>query len=181
MCNALSAKGEYWVTSQFVWHYGSGKYRNAFSTNVGPGQLDHQRDRQCQPGGDRATLRTRSTIYAGYYDIGMWRTQDSGTSWTMINPVFAAWGGVGAATCVVADSARPGVVWAAIGESSKAPYLYRLYRSSHQRQLVAPARDRPAVPGVPVRADHGPALPTANRRLWVTANGALYRSTRRRG
>ena len=177
VCNALSAKGEYWVTSQFVWRYGSGKYINAFSTSAGPG-------RWITSGIDNVTpvaiadAQSATTLYAGYYDIGLWRTQDGGATWSMVNPYFTAWGGVGGnVTCVVADSARPGVVWAAIGESSKAPYLYRVYRSANSGSAWTQISAGLPYPAFLYGLTMDPLSPTAGRRLWVTANGALYRSS----
>ena len=177
VCNALSARGEYWVTSQFVWRYASGKYTNAFSSNVGPG-------RWITTGIDNVTpvaiadAENAATLYTGYYDLGLWRTQDGGGSWTMINPGFAVWGGVGAnVTCVVADSARPGVLWASIGESSKAPYLYRVYRSTTAGNSWTQISSGLPYPAFLYGLTMDRLSPTASRRLWVTANGALYRSS----
>jgi len=177
VCNALSANGEYWVTPQFVWRYAAGKYQNMFSTNVGPG-------RWITTGLDNATpvaiadAQNAATLYAGYYDLGLWRTTDGGGSWTMINPTLAAWGGVGGnVTGVVADSARAGVVWATIGESSKAPYLYRVYRSTTSGSSWTQISTGLPYPAFLYGLSMDRQSPTASRRMWVTADGALYRST----
>jgi Big-like domain-containing protein/sortilin (neurotensin receptor 3) len=177
VARALSGKGEYWVTSQFVWHYTAGKFANAFSTGMGPG-------RWITAGIDNAVpvciadAESEPTAYAGYYDLGMWRTQDGGVSWKMINPVLPDWDGVGGnVTSVVADPARPGVVWAAIGESSKAPYLYRMYRSTNSGDAWSQSSTGLPYPAFLYGLSLDRLSPSANRKLWVTANGALYRST----
>ncbi|MGH7731506.1 MAG: Ig-like domain-containing protein [Candidatus Eiseniibacteriota bacterium] len=176
VANALSGKGEYWVTGQFVWRYAGGKFTNAFSTGLGS-------DRWITTGIDNsvptclADAQSARTLYAGYYDLGMWRTEDSGASWRMINPVLPNWDGVGGnAASIVADPARPGMVWAAIGESSKAPYLYRVYRSTNFGDAWSPTTGLP-YPAFLYGLSLDRQSPIATRKLWVTANGALYRST----
>ena len=177
VANALSGKGEYWVTSQFVWRYAGGKYTNAFSTSPAAG-------RWITAGVDNsvpvciADAQTSGTFYTGYYDLGLWRTQDWGASWKMINPVLPDWDGVGGnATSVVADSARPGVVWATIAQSSKAPYLFRVYRSTNAGDAWTESSAGLPNPAFLYGLTMDRLSPTASRRLWVTANGALYRST----
>ena len=96
----------------------------------------------------------------------------------MINPVLPDWNGVGGnVTAVVADSARPGVVWAAIGESSKAPYLYHVYRSTNSGDTWSQSSTGLPYPAFLYGLTMDRLSPVASRRLWLTANGALYRST----
>lgn len=177
VANALSGNGEYWVTSQFVWRYTGGKYTNAFSTSPAAGKwtttgLDNSVP-VCI-----ADAQNAGTFYTGYYDIGLWRTQDWGASWKMVNPVLPEWDGVGGnATSVVADSARPGVVWATIAQSSKAPYLFRVYRSTTSGSAWTQTSSGLPYPAFLYGLTMDRLSPSANRRLWVTANGALYRST----
>ena len=176
VANALSAKGEYWVTGQFVWRYAAGKYVNAFTTSVGA-------DRWITTGIDNvvpvciADAQSGSTLYAGYYDLGVWRTQDGGLSWKMINPTLPDWNGKGGnATALAADPARPGVVWATIGESSKSPYLYRVYRSANWGDSWTQSSTGLPYPAFLYGLSMDRLSPTAARRLWVTADGALYTS-----
>ncbi len=177
VANALSSKGEYWFTSQFVWRYTAGRFANAVSTSVGP-------DRWITTGIDNAVpvciadAQSAGTLYAGYYDLGMWRTQDGGASWKMINPSLQGWNGFGGnVTCVVADSARPGVVWAAIGVSSRAPYRFQVYRSSNWGDTWSQSSTGLPYPAFLYGLSMDRLSPTGNRNLWITADGALYRST----
>ena len=176
VANALSGKGEYWVTGQFVWRYAAGKFTNAFTTAVGP-------DGWITTGIDNvvpvciADAQSAATLYAGYYDLGVWRTQDGGLSWKMINPILPDWNGRGGnVTSLVADAARPGVVWATIAESSKAPYLFRLYRSANWGDSWSQSATGLPYPAFLYGLSMDRHSPVATRRLWVTADGALYTS-----
>jgi hypothetical protein len=176
VANALSARGEYWVTSQFVWRYTGGKYTSAFTTSPAPG-------RWITSGVDNAVpvciadAQNAGTFYTGYYDVGLWRTQDWGASWKMVNPSLTGWNGVGGnASGVVADSARSGVVWATIGESSKSPYLFRVYRSSNSGDTWSPSLTGLPYPAFLCGLTMDRRSPVSTRTLWVTADGALYRS-----
>jgi hypothetical protein len=177
VANALSPRGEYWVTSQFVWRYSGTKYVSAFTSEVGPG-------RWITSGIDNsvpvclADAHTPGTLFAGYYDLGLWRTQDNGLSWKSVNPPLPNWNGVGGnASAVVADSARPGVLWAAIGESSKAPYLFGIYRSASSGDAWTPVSAGLPSPAFLYGLSMDRQSPVASRKLWVTADGALYVST----
>jgi hypothetical protein len=176
VANALSARGEYWVTPQFVWRYTGTKYENAFSTSSMPG-------RWITKGIDNAVpvcfadARNYNTVYAGYYDLGLWKSVDGGASWSMINPVLPQWNGVGGnVTAVVADSSRPGVLWAAFAESSKPPYYYRMYRTSNGGLTWSATATGLPFPAFLYGLSMDRRSPTASRRLWVTADGALYTS-----
>ena len=176
VANALSGKGEYWVTGQFVWRYAAGKYANAFTTGIGA-------DRWITTGIDNvvpvciADAQSAATLYTGYYDIGVWRTQDGGASWKMINPDLPDWNGRGGnATSLVADPARPGVVWATIGESSKSPYLYHVYRSANSGDSWSQSSTGLPYPAFLYGLSMDRLSPVATRKLWVTADGALYTS-----
>lgn len=57
-------------------------------------------------------------VYAGYMDMGLWRSDDGGGNWASLNAAqyTGGWGGKGGNTLsVVADPSRAGVVWAQLG------------------------------------------------------------------
>jgi hypothetical protein len=116
VAKTLSAKGEYWVSAQFAWHYASGAYENAFSTSFGSGDWLTKGIDNAVP---TAMTSSGSYLYAGYYDVGIWTSVTSGQRWRNINPSgIPGWNGYGGnVTGIVADGS---LIVATMARTSKA-------------------------------------------------------------
>jgi BNR-Asp box repeat protein len=116
-------------------------------------------------------------IFAGSFDIGLWRSLDGGASWQSCNDEewTGAWKGHGGNTATIAlDPQRAGRVWAASGETVDRSMLLRSDRGG------APGSWTEAGHGLPHGFIAGLSLDRASdprrRTLFVTANGDVYRS-----
>ena len=183
VARTLSPDGSYWVTGQFVWRYTGGanpKYENAFSTQVGTNPaswitkgIDNAVGVSfaAAPGGP-------GRYFAGYYDMGLWKTTDGGASWMDKNPSLGTWNGVGGnVTGIVADG--HGVVVATMAGSSKTEpdsggvYLYSVWRSTDGGDSWVACRN-----GIPYTGFmYGLSRDPSSGRLWVTRDGQIYTST----
>lgn len=122
------------------------------------------------------------TIYAGYLDLGLWRSLDEGFNWQEINePAFTGngqpgtWSGKGGnVITVLADPVRPNVVWAGQGNTVSTQQLIKSTSSGALGTWTAST-------GVPLGSITGLSLSyqssSANRTLFVCDNGVTYRST----
>jgi hypothetical protein len=115
-------------------------------------------------------------LYAGLYDLGIWRSLDGGASWQASNDAAwtGAWSGKGGnCTTILADPARPDVVWASQGENATGTRLIRSTASGTPGSWAGTS-------GVPSGYLNGLSLdltsPAGARTLYVTANGDVYRS-----
>ncbi len=116
-------------------------------------------------------------IFAGSFDIGLWRSVDGGGSWQSCNEpaLTGAWRGWGGnTTSIVLDPLRAGTVWATTGEAVDRATLVRSDHSGAQGSWWDAAR------GLPHGFIDGLSLdrtsPVKRRTLFVTANGDVYRS-----
>lgn len=183
VARTMSPDGSYWVTSQFVWRYTGGdhpKYENAFSTQVGTNPASWT-----TKGIDNAVGVTFASAgegpghyFAGYYDMGLWKTTDGGASWMNKNPQLGTWNGVGGnVTGIVA--AGNGVVVATMAGSSKVEadsggvYLYSVWRSTDGGDHWTASRNGLAYTGFMYGLSRDPS----GGRLWVTRDGQVYTST----
>ncbi len=167
----LSHDGQYWVTSQFVRRWNGTKYACA---SCGP-------DQWITKGIDNVTpialadAEQNNTIYAGYYDLGIWRTQNGGISWQNINPDLGQWDAVGGNTVTIAaDPAVGGKVWAAMADRSDGPYA--LYRSNDYGATWVQNTSLPAgtyLFGLSISTHSSPY----DRNLYISVDGKVYRST----
>ena len=179
VARTLSAHGEYWVTSQFVWRYTSApplKYENAFSTQVGsrPAAWITRGIDNAVP--TAFTSAGPGHYWAGYYDIGLWSTRDGGASWVNRNPALGTWKGFGgnvtgivvAGTATVATMAPSSKV---VPDSGNV-YLYRVWRSTDGGDTWSVCRK-----GLPDAGFlHGLSRDPATGRLWLTRDGHVFAS-----
>src|SRR5262245_3737635 len=168
----------YWVSWQFAFAStdGGGRFQNLTTRPVSPGFW-------CSRGIDNVTLASLAIseadprqIYAGYHDLGLWRSLDGGVSWQAANnvPLTGSWKGNGGnAISVLADPVRAGVVWATNGERGDSTQLARSTAAGAAASWVAAS-------GLPGGFQRGLSLsrsiPVNQRTLFVTANGDVYRS-----
>lgn len=137
---SLSARGEYWVTPQFVWRHsasGAHKYENAFATISGGAYVTKGID-NANPW-VIAMGNSQSTIYAGYHDLGLWKSTSHGELWISKSPDLGGWDNKGGnVSSILVTGAADGVdtVFAAMAENDDPAnegqynYGFELYRST---------------------------------------------------
>ena len=124
-------------------------------------------------------------VYAGYMDMGLWRSDDGGDSWIDLNtPAYSHnWLGNGGNTLsIVADPTRADVVWAQVAgnlENCLSPCeepLHLLKSSDRGANWLELKTGLPQ----PLKRLEGlslaPDSPTTNRWLYAVANGDVYLS-----
>ncbi len=172
----------YWATSQWVFvSTDTGKtFQNVFTD---PGRPGFWRSR----GLDNVNMMDVAVsaadpriVYAAYFDIGLWRSLDGGDSWQRAtdSAFTGAWEGHGGnCASVVADPARPHVVWATMSENQNGGYPTYLIKSI---DTGAPGSWFSADSGLPRTEIMGlsvdPASPISQRTLYVTADADVYKS-----
>lgn len=137
---SLSARGEYWVTPQFVWRHnasGDHKYENAFTT-ITSGTYQTKGIDNSNPW-VVAMGNNTSTIWAGYHDLGIWKSTDDGIRWINKNPDLDpntnGWDGKGGNVSSIAVSGGD-TVFAAMAENDDPEsdktysYFFKLYRTT---------------------------------------------------
>ncbi len=168
----------FWVSWQFAFASlnGGASFADLNTTQVLPGRWRSR-------GLDNITLTSvafseaaPAQVYLGFHDIGLWRSLDGGASWQSGNPptLTGTWAGHGGNTStILADPSRPAVVWATFGGQADSLTL--------ARSALAGASDSWVLAtGLPHGNLRGLSLdrgaPAANRTLFITANGDVYRS-----
>ncbi len=170
----------YWVNSQFVFaSFDGGKSVVPLFSN----ERGATSERWLSRGIDNVSIvalaaseASPDTLYAGFLDLGAWRSDDAGRSWVSINDKVAtgAWAGSGGDTwTLVADPASAGRLWCAQGDGATQPST--LLRSADAGRTWARVGA-----GLPATTLLGLSLdaqsPVAGRQLFVSANGAVYGS-----
>ncbi len=165
----------YWVTPQFAWMSkdAGASFTRLFTDQPTAGRW---RSRGLDNVAPAALSASGSMLYAGFYDLGIWRSLDGGASWQPSNDAAftGAWLGKGGqCLTILADPARPQVVWAAQGEDEEGTRLIR------SEQGGAPG-SWAGTTGVPLGFTYGLSLdlgsPVGARTLYVTSNGDVYKS-----
>jgi hypothetical protein len=169
----------YWVDSQFVLGSfdGGRKFVNLYTRRV---TLGWWRGR----GIDNVSVLALAIgeanprlVFAGSFDLGLWRSLDGGESWQSCNePAHTgAWQGHGGNTAsVVVDPLRAGTVWATMGEAVDRSTLVRSDQSGVAGSWTHSGRGLPRGFLNGLSLDRG--SPATQRTLFVTAGGDVYRS-----
>jgi len=165
----------YWITPQFVWrstNWGA-SFTSMFTNQAAPGFWMGRGINNVAP----ATLSVSGTaLYAGYYDLGIWRSFNSGASWQSSNDpgLTGGWAGKGGSCMtILADPARSNVVWASQGETMNTA---RLIRNSDSGLPGTWTTTLGMPPGFIAGLALDPASPTSNRTLYASSNGDVYTS-----
>jgi hypothetical protein len=170
-----NASGIFWVTPQFAWSStnGGATFARLFTDASAPG---YWKGRGLDNVAPAALSASGGMVYAGSYDLGIWRSSDGGASWQQSNDAAftGAWAGKGGnCMTLLADPARPQMVWACNGEEPDGTRLIRSTASAAPGSWAAPG-------GVPSGFINGLSLdsqsPSNARTLYVTANGDVFRS-----
>jgi photosystem II stability/assembly factor-like uncharacterized protein len=119
-------------------------------------------------------------VYAGYMDIGIWRSENGGKSWKSLNPGEKwthKWLGTGGNTLsIVADPKRKNVVWAQVAGDLYDP-LHLLKSDDrgdnwYELETGLPPNPRKMVESIQLDITSS----VSSRRLFVIVNGDVYRS-----
>ena len=165
----------YWITPQFVWRsadFGA-SFTNVFTNAAAPGFWSGRGINNVAP----ASISVVDTVvYAGYYDLGIWRSLDSGESWQASNDpgLSGTWNGRGGnCMTILADPDRPHVVWASQGGSMTLSMLLRSDASATPGSWSITT-------GLPLGFVSGlaldPASPVMGRTMYVSSNGDVFKS-----
>lgn len=168
----------FWVTKQFVYGSfdGGATFQNLFTNQVSPGWWRSRGIENVTVASLAISAADPLRIFTGYHDIGLWRSLDGGTSWQPCNnAAFTGnwkWCGGNTAT-VVADPTRADVVWASMGVTADSSRLVKSASAGSASSWVG-------VSGLPSGFLKGlsldPTSPSTQRKLFITANGDVYRS-----
>ncbi len=164
------------VNSQFAYlsDDGGATFRPVFTDEVGAGRF-RSRGLDNVVVADLA-VGAGGTLYAGYWDLGCFRSVDGGGAWSNCNTVDHSgdWEGYGGFVgTVVADPSRPGVVWAAHAPDWEADAV--LLRSDDAAASWV-ATDIPAGPDL-LGLAVDPSSPIDRRTLAITSGGDVFVST----
>lgn len=165
----------WWVNTQFVYATFDGgemftsmvsdrisaeRYRSRKIDNVVPASL---------------AFGKNGVVYAGYYDMGCFRSLDNGASWQNCNDeTYApAWhGGGGNVMTIVADPDRAGVVWQVQVDDLGNPMT--LVRSDDAGGNWQPSNNNLPQSALISGLSIDPNSPTNQRTLFVTVDGDVY-------
>ncbi len=173
----------FWVTSQ--WAYKSSDTGNNL-TNIFTNQVSSGRWRS--RGLDNITMMdveinkaNPNRIHLGYFDIGIWSSEDRGYSWYFGNDTFytGSWEGHGGNVISIAsDPQRENIIWITQSENQNGQYPTYLIKNNN---YADPLSWENASNGLPLIEIMGISLdlnsPVNNRTLFVTAQGDVYKST----
>jgi photosystem II stability/assembly factor-like uncharacterized protein len=120
-------------------------------------------------------------MYISLWDNGLWRSIDRGESWQSCNnsSYTGTWYGKGGDSwTVIADPSRPNVVWTGIGQRDVVGYLLKSTQSGAIESWTNVGTGLPGPGKVEIWGlSVDPNSPENQRVLFVTANGAVYKSS----
>ena len=167
----------FWATGQSVFgSFDNGRsFQNLFTDAVQPGGW-RSRGLDNVVLGELAKSATDGTLYAGFYDLGCWRSPDDGASWFNCNlPEYTgAWEGNGGNTLAIAtDPTVPGQVWLSQAQEIEGAHTLLFSADGGQSWTEANA----GLPGTVLAGLSVDAASAENgRTLFITAGGDVYTS-----
>jgi len=118
-------------------------------------------------------------IFAGYWDIGLWRSMDKGMNWEYCSPeAFTGnWRGNGGnAMSILSDPDRPNVVWATMkGDFYEDAFLLRSNDAGSLESWELSNQGLAQSPGI-FSLTYLPDSPIDNRELLVSSGGQIFKS-----
>lgn len=173
-----------WVNSQFVYKSSNGgkTWADAVSQERNKSGVATWRSRRIDnvvPVVVEPSAANPKLVYAGFMDMGVWRSDDGGVYWRDLNPgarYTHNWGGKGGNTLsVVADPQRSNVVWAQIAGDLEDP-LHLMKSTNKGNTWKELKKGLPKkltlLEGLSLAKDSA----TKSRWLYVVANGDVYLS-----
>ncbi len=169
-----------WVNGQFVYQSSDGgtEFEPIFSDEVTEGSWRSRGIDNVVVADIEISRSDQNLWLVGYWDLGCFRSLDQGATWENCNDLelSGSWEGAGGfMPTVLTDPDRPGVVWAGLAQDWEEPAT--LVRSTESGR--GDSWDRSAgLVGVDISGlSLDPTSEQANRTLFVTVAGDVFRST----
>ena len=183
--HGVATRGEqlYWVNTQAVYASLDGglSAQAIYSRQTGAGRWQ-------STGIDNAVIieleadrSDNSVLWAGFIDMGIWRSDNQGLSWVSCNRAqdTGIWAGFGGNSwTILTDPDRAGYTWAAQGEDelSASVLLFSNNRGGNDcQQWTVIGNGLPAAPLLGLSLDNSQGG-SQQKTLYVTAQGHVYRS-----
>lgn len=178
---SLSPGVRYWAHSRFVYasYDGGISFENKFTDELSPGYWFSRGVDNVVMHDFEINATDANIMFAGYWDIGLWRSLDKGLSWQASNDAqfTGNWQGKGGnALTILSDPDRTNVVWTAIkGDFYEDAFLIKSTNTGSPNSWLLSNAGLGASNEI-----HGlclvPDSPQNNRTLFVSSNGEIYKS-----
>lgn len=171
-----------WVNTQFVYKSvdGGRTWVDCVSVRKGKNRWASRGIDNVVPMVVAPSAADKNLIYAGYMDLGIWRSVDGGESWENLNPGRKwtdLWDGKGGNTLsIAADPDRSNVVWANVGgDIGGMAYILKSTDKGRRWTQVTkglPTKKRKYIESLEIALDS----PKSRRWLYVVVDGDVYLS-----
>ncbi len=170
-----------WATQQFLFRSTDGgvTFKNIFTNEVSPGWWQSRGIDNVNMTDMAISEANPKIIYAGYFDMGFWRSLDGGISWQSSNDVpYSGWDGYGGnVMSIAADPTRESVVWTTMSENQLGETPTYLLKSTNYGERGYWVLSNSGLPTVEVMGLSINRLSySTNRTIYVTAKGNVYKS-----
>ena len=171
-----------WADEQWVFRSNDGgmTFKNIFTKNISPGWWQSTGLDNVNMMDIEINEANNNVIYAGYFDIGFWRSLNGGASWqSSNNPTYSGnWNGFGGnVATILSDPSRDSVVWTSMSQNQlgQSPtYLLKSTKFGQRDSWILSNTGLPTNEVMGLSIDRN--SPNQNRTLFITANGFLYKS-----
>jgi len=171
-----------WVNGQFLYRSSDGgvTFKNIFTNPVSPGWWQSRGVDNVNMTDMAISEVNPNIIYAGYFDIGLWRSLDGGKSWQSSNdPTYTGnWNGYGGnVMSVMADPTRSGTVWTTMSgnqEGQSPTYLLKSTSTGVRGSWKLSNAGLPTTEVMGLSLDR--LSNSTNRTMYVTSLGFVYKS-----